>query len=110
MRRVIEDAATALLRALSASFAAFEGTFRIEQLTSRSWASVTFSGARHRVVLSLEGAGAGAAADAFLENMEEAEFDLGGHILADIALVGEERDLEANSARLSLEALTVEDA
>jgi len=110
MRRMTEDAATALLRALCASFASFDGEFRVDELTSRGWASVTFSGARHRVSFSLDGAGAGAAADDFLEHLEEAEFDLGGHILADIALVGEERNLEADRVQLSLEALTVEDA
>ncbi|HYG29807.1 MAG TPA: hypothetical protein VD887_06285 [Allosphingosinicella sp.] len=110
MRRVIEDAATALLRALCASFSRFDGGFRVEELISRGWASVTFSGARHRVVLLLEGQGAGAAADAFLEHMEEVDFDLADHILADIALVGEDRNLEADRVRLSLEALTVEDA
>lgn len=109
MRRVIEDAATALLRALGAFFAGFEGSFRIDELTSRSWASVTFSGARHRVAFSLEGDGAAAAADAFLAGMEEADFDLRGHILADIAVVAEERDAVGGKVRVSLEALTVED-
>ena len=109
MRRVIEDAATALLRALGATFAAFEGAFRVDELSSRSWASVTFSGARHRIAFSLEGVGAGAAADRFLAAMGEAEFDLHGHILADIACVGDERSAAGDRVRLSLEALTVED-
>jgi len=109
MRRVSEDGATALLRALSARFAGFAGLFRVEELASRNWASVTFSGARHRVAFILEGEGAGTTADAFLEGMAEAEFDLRGHILADIAVVGQERDEAARRVRLDLEALTVED-
>jgi hypothetical protein len=110
MRRVVEDAATALLRALCASFASFDGGFRVDELASRGWASVTFTGARHRVAFSLDGPGAGAAADGFLQHLEETEFELEGHILADIALVGEERNLGADRVRLSLEALTVEDS
>lgn len=109
MRRLVEDAATALLRALGARFAEFGGTFQIEELSSRCWASVTFSGARHRIVFSLAGAGAGAAADSFLEGMEEAEFDLRGHILADITLLGEERDGAGENVQVRIEALTVED-
>ena len=109
MRRVIEDAATAFLRGLCAHFVGFGGTFRIDELSSRSWASVTFSGARHQVAFTLSGAGAGAAADAFLEGMAEAEFDLRGHILADIALSGEERDADGERVQLRLEALTVEE-
>ena len=109
MRRVTEDAATALLRALAARFADFEGLFRVEELSSRGWASVTFSGSRHRILFSLSGRGAGAAADAFLKSMEFAEFDLRGHILADIALTAEERDADAERVGIRIEALTVED-
>jgi hypothetical protein len=109
MRAISGDAATALLRALSVHFAAFGGLFRVEELTSRSWASVTFTGARHKVAFSLEGEGAACAADGFSARLGEAEFDLRGHILADIALVGEERSDAGDRVRLRIEALTVED-
>jgi hypothetical protein len=109
VQRVTEDAATALLRALSAQFAGFGGAFRVDELSSRSWASVTFSGARHKVAFSLLGPGAGEAADSFLATMEEAEFDVRGHIVADIALAGEDRDPAGERVQLRLEALTVED-
>jgi len=109
MRGVTEDAATALLRALCFHFVHFDGTFRVDELSSRGWASVTFSGARHRIAFSLTGAGAGAAADAFLDGVGEAEFDLRGHILADIAVVGEERDGAGDRVQIRLDALTVED-
>jgi hypothetical protein len=109
MQRMIEDAATALLRALWAQFTGFDGLFRVDELTSRGWASVTFTGARHRVAFSLVGAGAGTAADCFLQRMEDSDFDLRGHILADIALTSEERDPSGEQVQLRLEALTVED-
>lgn len=110
MPQVTEDAASAFLRAVRVNFVNFVGSggaFSLHELVSRSWASVTFSGARHRIAFSLEGPGAGEAADAFLGSMAEAEFDLRGHILADITLAGEERSGER--VRISLEALTVED-
>jgi hypothetical protein len=101
-----EDAATALVRALRTRLDGFGADLEIENLVSRSWASVTFTGARHSVSLRLEGHRAGQAADAFLDGMDEAEFDLRDHILADIVLVRQVRD-EA-SVRLFLQALTVE--
>jgi hypothetical protein len=109
MTRVREDAATALLQALGARLENCACAFRVDELISRSWASVTFSGARHRIVVSLVGAGAAAAADSFLTGMEDAEFDLRGHLLADIALIAEDRDLDGERVQVRLEALTVED-
>jgi hypothetical protein len=109
MKSETDDAATALLRALGGHFSAFGGVFRIDELTSRCWASVTFSGARHKVAFSLEGEGAGAAADAFVARMTEIEFDLRGHILADLVLSGDERSAGGGRVRLRIEALTVED-
>jgi len=95
-----------LARALRGCFIGFAGAVRVEEEVSRRWASVTFSGERHRLRLSLGGAQAAIAADAFLDGLAEREFELRGHILADIALVEDKRD--AVSVRLTLEALTVE--
>lgn len=106
---MIEDAATALLRCLCATFGSFEGAFRVDELSSRSWASVTFSGARHRIAFSLVGAGAAGAAEAFVDRLDEAEFDLRGHIVADVALLAEDRSPSGDRVQLSLEVLTVED-
>jgi hypothetical protein len=104
-----DDASTALLRALGRHFTSFAGLFRVDELTSRNWASVTFSGARHKVAFSLEGDGAAAAADAFVAGMADAEFDLRGHIVADISLAGDERSAAGDRVELRIEALTVED-
>jgi hypothetical protein len=109
MRRAVVDSATALLRALGARFESFDGAFRVEELSSRCWASVTFSGARHRIVFSLAGVDAGATADSFVERLDETDFDLRGHILADVALLDAERDGAGERVKLTIEALTVED-
>lgn len=95
-----------LNRALRVHFVHFAGAIAIEEPVSRRWASITFSGERHRLRLSLAGAAAASAADAFLDGLAEREFELPGHILADIALVEDKR--EGDSVRLTLEALTVE--
>lgn len=74
----------------------------IEALASRPWASATFSGERHELVLRLPLP----AAIAFLDGLEEREFALRDHVLVDIALVSADRG--GDGARLTLEALTIE--
>jgi hypothetical protein len=91
-----------LLRALSVNFV----NFKVEEARSRSWASATFTGVRHALTLRLEGPGAAAAADVFLDDIEEREFDLRGHYLADIAVIGLE-DIAGGGVRIGLEALTI---
>ena len=102
----LSDATTSLLRAVRMHLQ-HPGGFVLEEIVSRSWASVTFSGARHELAFRLEGAGAEQAGSRFLAGLEAAEFELRGHILADIALVSEER--RPDWVRIRLEALTVDD-
>jgi hypothetical protein len=104
----IPDATSAVLRAISLTFVTFAVVF--EEIRSRSWASATFVGARHELTFRVSGKGAGEAADDFLRHLEAREFELRGHIMADIALVSEERRDGEDLVRISLEALTVEDA
>ena len=102
------EAGAELRRALGANFVTFGAAVTFESLTSRPWASITFAGERHKLVLCLPGPGAQAAVDAFLEGLEDREFALRGHVVADIAATEVERD-EDGQVRLTLEALTVED-
>jgi hypothetical protein len=94
-----------LVRAIRAQLAAVAGQVDIEA-RSTPWASVTFTGARHALVLRLSGAGAGAAADAFLDGLGSREFALPGHLVADVAVADcADRD---DSTILRLEILTIE--
>jgi hypothetical protein len=102
----LTDPTSALLRAIRLNLHGFSGLV-VEEITSRSWASVTFNGARHELAFRLEGPGAEQAADRFLANLDVAEFELRGHVLADIVLVSEDR--RPGCVRIGLEALTVED-
>jgi hypothetical protein len=99
------DATTELIRVIGVNFM----NFTSEDIRSRSWVSGTFAGARHELTFRVEGEGAQGQADLFLDGLEEAEFDLRGHILADIALVSRSADDAGSLVRISLEALTVED-
>ena len=100
------DAALALKRALRTDIGPFDGLVEVEMLHRRDWASITFTGERHRVRLRLEGDGAAASADAFLDGLGDREFDLPGHFVADIVLMREDR--EDSGVTLVIEALTVE--
>lgn len=106
----LTDATTALLRALRRRFGeAAEAHF--EEVVSREWASATFTGARHKLVIRIDGAEAGTDSEAFLSDLDVAEVTMRGHILADIALLWDERrELDGGlvQVRIALEALTVE--
>ena len=106
---ILTAAGAELKRALRAWFVGVGAAVTFEALASRPWASITFAGERHRLALSLPGPGAQAAVDAFLDGLEEREFALRGHILADIEATGVARDADG-PIRLALEALTVEDS
>lgn len=101
------DATTALLRTLN--FVNFHGA-SIVRIRSRDWNSATFTGVRHEISYRLQGEGAEAAAETFLKGLEEREFGMRGHVLADIALISETRSYEDSGLviLLDLEALTVE--
>jgi hypothetical protein len=75
--------------------------------TSKNWASITFTGARHEVTFLIGGETARVAADRFLDGLACADFSLRGHILADLALV--DRQDREDGVLVSIEALTVED-
>ncbi len=99
------DATSALLRAICLKFAGFEPV--VEEIRSRSWTSATFVGARHELRLRLCGDGARAAAEGLAASLDARQFNLRGHILADINLVAGEP--AEDGLRIRLEALTVED-
>ena len=103
------EAGAELKRALRGYFVELGAPVTVEALASRPWASITFAGERHRLALCLPGPGAAAAADTFLDGLEERDFVLRGHILADIEAIGVERDSDGQ-VRLVLDALTVEDS
>jgi hypothetical protein len=99
----------ALARVVSVNFGTFRGEVSVAALARTNWASVTFTGARTRLRVELEGDGAvGAAAD-FLGRLDELDLPVPGHIVADLALVAEERRDGGGYAALELDALTIED-
>ncbi len=82
--------------------------YRIEHAQSDSWASATFAGATHYLVVTLEGADAQQAADRIGNEIADVDYELRGHIVADIAVAGRERC--DDGVILTIEALTIVDA
>ncbi|MDB5684214.1 MAG: hypothetical protein JWM75_1912 [Sphingomonas bacterium] len=101
------DAHRALIRALCAKAGGCDGA-TIEDARSEVWASATFRGARHGMTLRITGEDAAIRAERLAEEMAGIEFDLPGHLVADIAVIA--RSSTADGETLEIEALTVEDA
>ena len=71
---------------------------------STRWASVTFTGARHRLRVT---APVSASLEDWLAALPEAEYRLRGHLVADLTVADDSRSGE--QAEVTLEILTVED-
>jgi len=52
----------------------------------KAWASITFSGTRHEVMLDFDGAEAVAAGEEFIEELPEHEFRIPGQLVAEAAV------------------------
>ena len=102
------SAGAALAAAILDRLADFGGHAEIVAPVSRSWSSIAFAGARHRLSLHIRGEGAARAAERFRAGLDADDFSLSGHVLADIAVIGDQRSDDGGSARLTIEALTVE--
>jgi len=89
-------------RALTNALLKIATPAEIPESRERPWASVTFTGARHWVSLSVGPARAAEIA----AMLPDHEFDLPGHLVADIAVTGTRVD--GDRTVIEIEALTVE--
>lgn len=97
------DAATRLERALLSAARDAGVCAEIAAADWQRWASVTFTGARHQLTLT---AIACPAAHGWLAALPEHEFELGAHLVADLAVAAVRDDGE--KLEIEIEALTVE--
>ncbi|HUD90548.1 hypothetical protein [Sphingobium sp.] len=79
----------------------------VERATSRPWASALFEGRRHIIRLKLEGGDASVRRAQFAQGLEEAEWILPRHFVADICI--DDQGAEADSLWIELSALTISD-
>lgn len=83
------------------------GPVTVERATSRPWASALFEGRRHVVMLHLTGPDASERRTRFVAGLEEAEWTLPGHFVADIT-IDEQRSCPQGEW-IELSALTIEE-
>ena len=104
---VMSRAAAGLLRALLKRGGDQRHRILLTDMRSVDWHSLTLAGERHSIGLRIAGPAAELIVSPFLAGIEEAEFDIPGQILADIALAKPpEREMDG-SVTLHIEALTV---
>ncbi len=97
------DAATLLKRALERDADAAGCDVGVAMVEMTRWASATFTGARHRIVLTLRD---DPRAETWLGGLGEADLPIRGQLVADLATIATSRQHGMTIA--TLEALTVE--
>ena len=105
-RLPLSRAAAALLRALIVRTGLDRDRILLSEVHSTDWQSLTFAGEQHRLLLHIAGPDAGPACSRLTDGLQDAEFALPGHIVADIRA---ERQAEADdgSITVAVEALTI---
>lgn len=99
------DATSALLNAVKREFCSVILT--IEKISSQGWVNGTYAGSNHELVVRLDGKDAAAKADAFAARPD---FDLRGHLIAEIELFEHEAVTGGvKYARLGMRIITIED-
>ncbi len=105
MRIAMSPAAAGLLRALLARAAVDRDRILLTEFRSVDWQSLTFIGERHEFQLRVAGPNAFEVVSRLLSGLDE--FEIPGHLVADIIVIGEPRRQHDGSVTVSMEALTV---
>ena len=97
-------------RLREALIALADGHARMSTHREKSWASITFAGARHHVELVFEGAVAVAAGERFIAELPDHEFAIPGQLVAEATVAEVDHRLDPPSMRITCELLLLEDA
>jgi len=109
MRLALSPAASGLLRALIRRGNCPRDRVLLMEHRSVEWRSLTFVGERHELLLRVAGPAATEIAAAIADGIEDAEFTINGHLVADIACKSDGKAAGDGSVMLRIEALTIED-
>ena len=107
MRIAMSPAAAGLLRSLLARAAVDRDRILLTEFRSTDWQSLTFVGERHEFHLRVPGPDAAGVLSQILSGLGEAEFEIPGHLVADITIADEPRRHGDGAMSVGLEALTV---
>jgi len=86
-----------------------QGQAAILRHGEKRWASVTFTGARHRIELLFEGADGVDAGELFIALLPEHEFAIQGQLVADAAVTEVDHRLDPPQMRVNCELLLLEE-
>jgi len=109
MKLPMSAAAAGLLRALLQRAGVDRNRILLMDFQSTAWNSLTFDGERHRLSLRVPGPDARSVVDRLLDGLDDHEFAIAGHVVADIAMEGTPTTAADGSMVMTLEALTVAD-
>ncbi len=87
-----------------------QGKAEVLSHNERSWASVTFAGARHRVELAFAGPEAVEAGELFIALLPEHEFALPGQLVADAAVTEVDHRFDPPLMRVTCELLLLDES
>lgn len=110
MKMAMSPAAAALLRSLLARAGVERDRILLTEFRSTDWQSLTFVGERHEIRLRIPGPDSRVVAGRLLDGLEDAELEVWGHFVADIAVAEGPIHRENGSIELGIEALTVADS
>jgi hypothetical protein len=109
MRLAMSAAAASLLRSLLRRAGINRDRILLTEFRSTDWQSLTFIGEQHRIRLRIPSPGAAEISASLVNGIEESEFAIPGHVVADIALAAEPEQMADGSIIIAIEALTVEE-
>jgi len=105
----MSPAAAGLLRALLARSGVDRNRILLTEFRSTDWQSLTFIGEQHKIRLRVTAPEASSIAAKLVNGLEDCEFSIPGHVVADVALACDPEPQTDGSITLNIEALTVEE-
>jgi hypothetical protein len=109
MRLAMSPAAAGLLRSLLRRAGIDRDRILLTEFRSTDWQSLTFIGEQHQIRIRIPAPDAAEVASRLVNGLADDEFEIPGHILADVALAGEPERRQDGSIAIAIEALTVEE-
>ena len=109
LRMAMSRAASGLPRALFERIGGQSDRILLSEIQSIDWQSLTFTGETHVMRLRVPGPNADRIVGRLTLGLEDAEFSIPGHLVADIAVVGAPSRALDGSVTLAIEALTIAD-
>lgn len=107
MKLAMSPAAAALLRSLLNRAGVERSRILLTEFKSVDWQSLTFIGERHEIELRIPGPDAASVATRLQDQLSDEEFNLPGHVVADIQLSRAPVEHRDGAITLDIEALTI---